>query len=60
MKNTYRSLLVSILIVALLAFILPGCYETRYNNRYHHHSRDWYGRHHSVPPAGVNFDLDVR
>ncbi|MEI9935274.1 MAG: hypothetical protein WDM71_10595 [Ferruginibacter sp.] len=41
-------------------FILSSCSETHYYHRYHHHTHDWYDRHHEAPPAGVDFNVDVR
>ncbi|HLX93755.1 MAG TPA: hypothetical protein VKR32_18855 [Puia sp.] len=47
------------LFSSCLIFLLSGCYETHYYNRYHHHTRDWYDRRHEPPPAGVDFNIDV-
>lgn len=48
-------------LIGLLAaiFFLSGCYETHYYHRYNHHTRTWYDRHHTPPPSGINFEIDV-
>ena len=56
LKNT----LGACLLVATLGLFSTGCAEQHYYHRYHHHTRDWYGRRHQAPPPGVNFDVDVR
>jgi hypothetical protein len=43
-----------------LACTMSGCAESHYYDTYHHHTREWYDRHHTPPPAGVNFDVEVR
>lgn len=55
-----KRILVFLMVVTFVAFLLPSCVEHRYYHRYHHHTREWYPRHHRDVPAGVNFDLDVR
>jgi len=60
MKRIFRNVMAILLIAASSSFILSGCYESRYNQRYHHHTREWYGRHHQPPPAGINFEIDLR
>jgi hypothetical protein len=47
-------------ILIAVAFSTTGCAENHYYDTYHHHSREWYDRHHTPPPAGVNFNVDVR
>jgi len=42
-----------------IAFSLTGCYETHYYRHNHHHTRGWYDRHHTPPPAGVNFEVEI-
>jgi hypothetical protein len=49
----------NLFICAVLMIALSGCYESHYYHRYHHHTRDWYDRHHTPPPAGVDFNIDV-
>lgn len=62
MNNTKRlsNMLGAFLLLAFMGVAFTGCVEQHYYNRYHHHTREWYGRHHTPPPAGVNFDVDVR
>jgi hypothetical protein len=60
MKYIAKNILVAVLLLAGIAFLLPGCYETHYYHRYHHHTRGWYDRNHMPPPAGVDFNVDVR
>lgn len=59
MKHTVSKSLGAGILFAII-FSLSSCYEGHYYHRYHHHTRDWYDRHHTPPPAGVNFDIDVR
>jgi hypothetical protein len=59
MKQLLKKLAPVCLVLAM-AFSLSSCYESGYYHRYHHHTRDWYGRHHQPPPAGVDFNVDVR
>ena len=59
MKKNFRKLVSIALILALVIFLLPGCYETHYYHHYHHHTRGWYDHRHRPYPAGVNFDIDV-
>jgi hypothetical protein len=47
-------------LAIITAFSLSSCYETHYYHRYHHHTHDWYDHHHMPPPAGVDFNVDVR
>jgi hypothetical protein len=54
-----RNLLVSLFIFTGLIFFLSGCYEPHYYHSYNHHSRGWYERRHTPPPAGINFEVDV-
>jgi len=49
-----------VLFIGVVAFSLTSCYETNYYHQYHHHTRGWYDRHHTPPPAGVNFEVDIR
>jgi hypothetical protein len=60
MKYNIKNTLSAMLLLAVMALSLSGCYETHYYNHYHHHTRDWYDRHHTPPPAGVDFNVDVR
>ncbi len=60
MKRIFLNVLTILLVITSAATILPGCVEHRYYHRYHHHTRHWYDRHHTPPPSGVNFDIDVR
>ncbi|HVW98965.1 MAG TPA: hypothetical protein VHA52_00760 [Candidatus Babeliaceae bacterium] len=55
-----KKILVILFVMASFAFLLPACVEHRYYHRYHHHTREWYHRHHREIPPGVNFELDVR
>ena len=55
-KNTFSMLL----FIGITATALTSCYETHYYNHYHHHTRGWYDRRHTPPPAGVDFNVDVR
>jgi hypothetical protein len=59
MKLLFKKLAPVCLVLAM-ALGLSSCYETSYYHQYHHHTRDWYGRHHTPPPAGVDFNVDVR
>jgi hypothetical protein len=59
MKHSRKTMMASILIAGAAAFTLTSCYEVRYVHHYRHHTRDWYGRRHMPPPAGVNFEVDV-
>ena len=43
----------------LLAILFSSCYETHYYHQYHHHTHGWYDRHHTPPPAGVNFEMEI-
>jgi hypothetical protein len=56
LSKTFKGLC---LLVAV-TFTLSSCYETHYYHRYHHHTREWYDNHHVPPPAGVDFNIDVR
>ncbi|HVW59557.1 MAG TPA: hypothetical protein VHC48_05970 [Puia sp.] len=47
------------LVIGVMTVSLSGCYETHYYNHYHHHTRGWYDRHHTPPPAGVDFNVDI-
>jgi len=60
MKQTISKALKILVVLVVIAFYLPGCYETHYYHRYHHHTRDWYDRRHMPPPAGVDFNVDIR
>jgi hypothetical protein len=59
MKHTIKNILSLVLFVGVTAFALTGCYESHYYNHYHHHTRSWYDRHHTPPPAGVDFNVDI-
>jgi len=60
MKRFFKNLIVVVFILLASGFIFSGCAESRYHRRYHHHTREWYGRHHRPVPPGVNFEIDVR
>lgn len=60
MKLRIKKLFGIAVILLMAGFCLPGCSESHYYHHYHHHTRPWYDRHHRTPPAGVNFDIDVR
>ena len=60
MKYTLRNLLGLAAFLFVVAFSMSSCAEGHYYDTYHHHSREWYGNHHTPPPANVNFDIDVR
>jgi len=60
MKSSFKKLLAGSLFLGMMALTLSGCYETHYYHQYNHHTRGWYDRHHTPPPAGVRFDVDVR
>jgi len=47
------------LLVGVMAATLSSCYESHYYHRNHHHTRGWYDRHHTPPPAGVDFNVDI-
>jgi hypothetical protein len=59
MKRKLKNIILTLLFLSFGALYLSSCYETRYNNQYHHHTRPWYDHHHMRPPEGVNFDRDV-
>lgn len=59
MKHTLKNLFSIALFIGISAFALTGCYESHYYHTYHHHTRDWYGRHHTPPPAGVNWEVEI-
>lgn len=59
MKYTIKNIISAALFMGVVIFSLTSCYETHYYHRYHHHTRDWYDRHHTPPPAGVRFEVDV-
>jgi len=60
MKSKVKNTFGMMGIVAMLVFFASGCYETHYYHRYHHHTRGWYERRNVPPPAGVDFNVDVR
>ncbi len=60
MKYAKRNILAFLVLMLGLACTMSGCAENHYYNTYHHHTREWYDRHHTPPPAGVNFDVEVR
>jgi hypothetical protein len=59
MKHTLRKTLGLVAFLFMVAFSMSGCAESHYYETNHHHSREWYDRHHTPPPANVNFDVDV-
>jgi hypothetical protein len=60
MKNVIKNIIVLIIVLAALPFALSSCYETQYYHSYNHHTRGWYERRHTPPPAGVNFEVDIQ
>ncbi|HEY5368853.1 MAG TPA: hypothetical protein VIJ75_07665 [Hanamia sp.] len=60
MKRNISTLFLTLFTCIAVVLLFSGCYEGRYYHRYHHHTRNWYERRHTPPPAGVNFELDVR
>jgi hypothetical protein len=60
MKYTLKNILGAIAFIGLSAISLTSCYETHYYHQYHHHTREWYGHRNAPPPAGVDFNVDVR
>jgi hypothetical protein len=60
MKYSLKNKISMLLFIAVTAMALTSCYETHYYNHYHHHTREWYDRRHTPPPAGVDFNVDVR
>ncbi|HMG67201.1 MAG TPA: hypothetical protein VK588_05920 [Chitinophagaceae bacterium] len=59
MKKISGNILKALLAILIVAFFLPGCYETHYYHHYNHHTRGWYDHRHREPPQGVNFEIDV-
>lgn len=59
MRKILQKAITAILVISFAAAILPGCAENRYYHRYHHHTREWYPRHHRPVPPGVNFNVDI-
>ncbi|HSC37260.1 MAG TPA: hypothetical protein VLD19_05305 [Chitinophagaceae bacterium] len=55
----FKSNMPIIIVLLAMAFSLTSCYETHYYHRNHHHTRGWYDRRHTPPPAGVDFSIDV-
>jgi hypothetical protein len=60
MKYTLNRKLKGLAVLVAIVFSLSSCYESHYYHRYHHHTRDWYDHRHMPPPAGVDFNVDVR
>lgn len=60
MKHTLKNMLGIVLFLGVTVFSLSSCYETHYYHHYNHHTQEWYGRHNTPPPAGVDFKVDVR
>jgi hypothetical protein len=60
MKSSLSKTLKGLALIIGIVFCLSSCYETHYYHRYHHHTRGWYDNHHMPPPAGVDFNVDVR
>lgn len=54
-----KKIIGSVSLLVIMLFALSGCYGTHYYHHYHHHTRDWYDRHNTPPPAGVDFNVDV-
>lgn len=59
MTYKLKSFISAGVLLLAMAFSLTSCYETHYYNRYHHHTHGWYDRHHTPPPPGVNWNVDV-
>jgi hypothetical protein len=59
MKHSITKMLGLAVFLLGFAFSMSGCAEQRYYDTNHHHTREWYDRHHTPPPAGVNFDVEV-
>jgi hypothetical protein len=59
MKQVKKNTLFAVVFLTLIAFTFSSCYESHYYHHYNHHTRGWYDRHHTPPPAGVNFDVDI-
>jgi hypothetical protein len=59
MKHSVKNFISIGLFFLVVSFALTSCYETHYYNHYHHHTHGWYDRHHTPPPAGVKWDVDV-
>jgi hypothetical protein len=59
MKYILKNTLQLLVCLGIIAFSLSGCYESHYYHQNHYHTRGWYDNHHTPPPAGVNFDVDV-
>jgi len=60
MRYSVKNKISMFLFIAVAAMAMTSCYETHYYNHYHHHTREWYDRRHTPPPAGVDFNVDVR
>ena len=60
MKNISKKAIGMAVCIGAILFSITGCYEGHYYHRYHHHTRDWYDHRHMPPPAGVDFNVDVR
>lgn len=60
MKSTVKNIMAIVIILIASTFSLSSCYETHYYHNYHHHTRSWYERRHQAPPAGVNFEVDIK
>jgi len=46
-------------LIGVMATCFTSCYESHYYHHNHHHTRGWYDRHHTPPPAGVDFNVDI-
>ena len=58
MKSALKNIPAIAIILTAISF--SGCAEPHYYHTYNHHTREWYGRRHVPPPAGINFEIDVR
>ena len=59
MKDSLKKVLGISILSGLLLTAFTGCYEEHYYHTYHHHTHDWYDRHHESVPTGVDFNVDV-
>lgn len=60
MKRAIKNMPVIAALAGFMLLFLSSCVEGRYYNHYHHHTREWYDHRHMPPPAGVDFNVDVR
>jgi hypothetical protein len=60
MKYSIKKMFGTAMFLCLTVLFMSSCYENHYYSHYHHHTRGWYDNHHMPPPAGVDFNVDVR